>query len=262
MQKITDGFMFDLDGTLFLEDKVLPGAVEILHYLKSKNSPYCIMTNNSSLSRKDYLIKLQRLKLEVSAEQVLTSGVATLKYLQNREISSVFLLGTPSLKEEFRQAGFNLTDVEDEVEAVVLAFDKSLDFEKMCIAHKLLMKPDIKYFATHPDIVCPMKNGTIPDCGAMIALFAASTGRKPEIIGKPYATMVAMAAELLGVAVKNLMIVGDRVYTDMQMGFDAGCKTALVLSGESTIETLRTVPRKPDYVVENVAVLLEKLKGE
>lgn len=262
MQKITDGFMFDLDGTLFLEDKVLPGAVEILHYLKSKNSPYCIMTNNSSLSRKDYLIKLDRLKLEVSAEQVLTSGVATFKYLQNREISSVFLLGTPSLKEEFRQAGFNLTDVEDEVEAVVLAFDKSLDFEKMCIAHKLLMKPDIKYFATHPDIVCPMKNGTIPDCGAMIALFAASTGRKPEIIGKPYATMVEMAAELLGVAVKNLMIVGDRIYTDMQMGFDAGCKTALVLSGESTIESLRQAARKPDYVFENVAGLLEELKGE
>ena len=262
MQKIIEGFMFDLDGTLFLEDKVLPGAVEILHYLNSKKRPYCIMTNNSSLSRKDYLIKLARLKLEVSAEQVLTSGVATLRYLQNLQISNVFLLGTTSLQEEFIQAGINLTNVEEEVEAVVLAFDKSLDFEKMCVAHKLLMRPSVKYFATHPDLVCPMKNGTIPDCGAMIALFEASTGRKPEIIGKPYATMVEMAAELLGVTVENLMIIGDRIYTDMQMGFDAGCQTALVLSGESTMESLSLAPRKTDYVFENVADLLKKIRGE
>lgn len=254
--------MFDLDGTLFLENKVLPGAVEILKFLKSSKTPYCIMTNNSSLSRKDYLLKLEELELDVISEQILTSGVATIRYLQRQQIKKIYLMATPSLEEEFLQAGFRLHESEDDIEAVVLAFDKCLTFEKICIAHKLLMKPDIKYFATHPDIVCPIKNGTIPDCGAMIALFAASTGRKPEIIGKPYATMVEMAAELLGVAVKNLMIVGDRVYTDMQMGFDAGCKTALVLSGESTIETLRTVPRKPDYVVENVAVLLEKLKGE
>ncbi len=127
----------------------------------------------------------------------------------------------------------------------------------MCIAHEFLMNPEVLYFATHPDFVCPMKNGTIPDCGAMISLFEASTGRKPEIIGKPYATMVKMAAELLKIPVQDLMIVGDRIYTDMQMGFDAGCQTTLVLSGESTLESFEEALRKPDLVVDNVARLLE-----
>ena len=260
MKKITKGYMFDLDGTLYLEDQLLPGAIEILQYLIKRQIPFCMMTNNSSLSRKDYQKKLDALKLPVSPDQILTSGVATLRYLKNLNIENIFLLGTPSLEEEFEQAGFSLNSSNDDIQAVVLAFDKTLDFEKMCVAHKLLMNSDMLYFATHPDIVCPMKQGTIPDCGAMIALFESSTGRLPTIIGKPEATMVQMASELLAIPVENLMIIGDRIYTDMQMGFDAGCQTTLVLSGESTLESFEDAPRKPDQVFDNIGLVLRYLE--
>ena len=257
MKKITKGYMFDLDGTLYLEDQLLPGAIEILQYLIKKEIPFCMMTNNSSLSRSDYEKKLNALKLPVSSDQILTSAVATLRYLKNLNIKNIYLLGTPSIEDEFEQAGFILDRSAEDTEAVVLTFDKTINFNKMCIAHRLLMDKDVSYFATHPDIVCPMKEGTIPDCGAMIALFESSTGRLPKIIGKPEATMVQMASELLSIPVENLMIVGDRIYTDMQMGFDAGCQTALVLSGESTLESFEKAPRKPDLLVDNVACLLE-----
>ena len=260
MKKITRGYMFDLDGTLYLEDQLLPGAIEILQYLIETRIPFCLMTNNSSISRKDYQKKLDALSLPVEPSQILTSGVATLRYLKNLNIENIFLLGTPSLEDEFKDAGFSLNADEANVEAVVLAFDKTLNYQKMCRAHELLMKREVLYFATHPDFVCPMKNGTIPDCGAMISLFEASTGRKPEIIGKPYATMVKMAAELLKIPVQDLMIVGDRIYTDMQMGFDAGCQTTLVLSGESTVATFEKAPRKPDLVFDNVECLLRHIK--
>ena len=260
MKKITKGYMFDLDGTLYLEDQLLPGAIEILQYLMKEQIPFCMMTNNSSLSRKDYHKKLEALKLPVKSDQILTSGVATLRYLKNLRINNIFLMGTPSLENEFEKAGFILNQENENVEAVVLAFDKTLDFNKMCIAHRLLMNKKVRYFATHPDKVCPMKDGTIPDCGAMIALFESSTGRVPEIIGKPYATMVQMASELLNIQVINLMIIGDRIYTDMQMGFDAGCQTTLVLSGESTLVTFEKAPRKPDLVFDNVEGLLHYIE--
>ncbi len=253
--------MFDLDGTLYLEDQLLPGATEILQYLIEMRIPFCIMTNNSSMSRKDYQKKLDALNLPVKLSQILTSGIATLRYVNNLGIKNIFLLGTPSLEEEFEDAGFYLNANDASIEAVVLAFDKTLNYQKMCRAHKVLMNPKVLYFATHPDFVCPMKNGTIPDCGAMISLFEASTGRKPEIIGKPYATMVEMAAELLKIPVQDLMIVGDRIYTDMQMGFDAGCQTALVLSGESTVESFEKAATKPDLVFDNVEFLLQHIKG-
>jgi len=248
-----------MDGTLYLENSALEGAQELLSFFDQSSIPYCLVTNNSSCSAATYVSKLSSMGFDLSQEQILTSGLASIYYLREHAIDKVFLLGTPSLEMEFEEAGFTLEDTEPQ--AVVLGFDKTLTYEKLECAHQFILQ-GLPYIATHPDLVCPTLSGNIPDCGSFIALLKASTGREPVITGKPYPILVEAACALLQRKAEQMMMIGDRLYTDMEMGVRCGVHTGLVLTGEASPEALEESSYSPTQIFRGVFELLECLKNE
>lgn len=246
-------FLFDMDGTIYLGDRLLPGALDFLRELDEKGMPYYFLTNNSSKSRSDYVKKLARLGLKTPAEKIFSSGEATAIYLKKRGGGKrIFLVGTPSLEKEFVGHGFQL--VQDNPDYAVLGFDTTLTYEKL---RKLcdFATEGIPYIATHPDITCPTETGFIPDIGAMMALVETSTGRKPDVIvGKPHSPIVEAIVEKTGYRVDQLAMVGDRLYTDIAMGA-TGITTILVLTGETKETNIASTKQQPDYVVKNIREL-------
>ena len=255
----TECFLFDLDGTVYLGDSLLPGAKELLEYLDDKSLPYYFLTNNSSRSRDDYVAKLVGYGIKASEERIFSSGMATAIYLAKQKPGArIYLVGTPSLEEEFRKFGFEL--VQEDPDFVVLGFDTSLTYQKI---HKLadFVVEGRPYIATHPDINCPTRDGFMPDIGAMMAMIKSSTGREADvIIGKPNPPMVEAIVALTGFNPDKLTMVGDRLYTDIAMGM-TGIKTVLVLSGETKRSDLPDAPYKPTLVCENLGELLQLLKN-
>ena len=252
-------FLFDLDGTVYLGDRLLPGAKEILDYLDEIKKPYFFLTNNSSRSREDYVEKLAGFGLIADRERVISSSIATAIYLkQQNPAARIYLVGTPSLEKELADQGFQL--VEEEPDFVVLGFDTTLTYDKLKKLSEFVLK-EIPYIATHPDINCPTPEGYMPDIGSMMAMVEASTGRKADlIIGKPYPPMVEAVISLTGFAADQLTMVWDRLYTDIALGA-AGIQTVLVLSGETKQGDLTGAPHQPDLVCENLGELLKVLQG-
>jgi HAD superfamily hydrolase (TIGR01457 family) len=250
-------FLLDMDGTFYLGEKLLPGALEFIQLLDQRGIGYLFLTNNSSRSRHDYVRKLNRFGLDLPEEKIFTSGEATTIYLQaQRPNARIYLVGTPALEQEFIDQGFVLTP--DKPDYAVLGFDTTLTYAKLWKLCDLLTTK-IPYIATHPDINCPTEAGYMPDIGSFIELVAASTGRRPDvIIGKPNLPLVAALAAKLGLPVHELCMVGDRLYTDIALG-KTGCATVLVLSGESRLEDISGSPFQPDVIAANLADLCEKL---
>lgn len=246
-------FIFDMDGTVYLGGKLINGAKDFLDQLTADGFSHYYLTNNSSRSRKDYVQKLRKLGLDVSAAQVFSSGEATAIYLQKQKPDArIYLVGTPSLAEEFKRFGFKIA--EEDLDYAVLGFDTTLTYEKL---HKLcdLVVADTPYIATHPDINCPTETGFMPDVGATMALVETSTGRVPDVIvGKPNPPIVEALLEKTGFNLYELVMVGDRLYTDIAMG-QTGITTVLVLSGEATREDIPRAPHQPDYVVQDLGEL-------
>lgn len=249
----------DLDGTVYLGPRLLPGAREFFRLLDRRGVPYLFFTNNSSADRHHYRRKLDRLGLRATADQVLTSGEATALYLVHRTAHRrIYVLGTPSLERELRDAGLTLAS--EDVDAVVLGFDKTLTYPKLERACHLLRR-GAAFVATHPDKVCPTERGPIPDCGAMAALLRAATGRRPTVVGKPKGLMVEMALGKLGpdVRPRDVAFVGDRLYTDVRMARRAGLTAILVLTGETRRDDLDGSPDQPHHVFESLDHLAEAL---
>jgi HAD superfamily hydrolase (TIGR01450 family) len=196
--------------------------------------------------------------LPVSEEKVFTSGEATALYLQQeRPSSSVFVVGTPALEEEFREHGFQLEW--DHPESIVLGFDTTLTYEKLW---KLcdFVRAGLPYIATHPDFNCPTETGFMPDIGAMIAFVNASTGREPDlVIGKPNRMIVDAVAHKLALQIPEMAMVGDRLYTDIALGQTSGISTCLVLSGETRPEDLTDSPFQPTYTFANLGAIADWL---
>ncbi len=237
-------FLVDQDGTVFLGEQLLPGARRFFDLLTARGREYLFLTNNSSQDAAYYVQKLGRLGLPVTPRQVMTSGDATTSYLQGRHPGArVFLLGTPTLEREVRHAGFTLVPEPAspaDVDLVLLGFDKTLTYRKLELAAGLLLA-GLPYYATHGDLVCPTPAGPIPDAGSMILLLQGTTGRTPTVIGKPETLLVDMACQRFGIGREQTAMVGDRLYTDMEMGRRAGIASLLVLSGET-----RSLPPEGD----------------
>ncbi len=252
------GFVLDMDGTVFLGERLLPGAVAFVTDLQEKKIPFLFLTNNSSKHRQLYQQKLNRLGLNVAEEKIFTSGEATAIYLKQKFAQAgVYLVGTPALESEFQQHGYRLSD--QNPAAVVLGFDTTLTYKKLW---KLcdFVRAGLPYFATHPDLNCPTETGYMPDIGAMMAFVEASTGRKPDqIIGKPHPPVVEALTQRLNLPVDQICMVGDRLYTDIALG-QAGLMTALVLSGETQTADVPDSPFQPDVIVANLAALLALLR--
>lgn len=255
------GFLLDMDGTFYLEDRLLDGALRFIDLLHHQNKDFLFLTNNSSRHAGQYAEKISRLGLPITAKSVLTSGEATALYLHERHPGAgVFLVGTPSLEDEFRQHGFHLVDQTPDF--VVLGFDTTLTYQKLW---KLcdFVRLGFPYIATHPDFNCPTETGYMPDVGAMIAFVKASTGREPDlVVGKPNRLIVEAAAIKMNVPMERLAMIGDRLYTDIALGQTSGIVTVLVLSGETKLDDMIASPFQPDYVFQNLAEVADWLEKQ
>jgi 4-nitrophenyl phosphatase len=244
-------FLLDMDGTFYLGEQLLDGALRFIDVLRQQGCEFLFLTNNSSKDSQQYSEKITRLGLSISREKVLTSGEATAMHLQRQKPRArVCVIGTSALENEFRERGFDLTD--ENPDFVVLGFDTTLTYNKLW---KLcdLVRVGTPYLATHPDYNCPTENGFMPDIGATIAFVKASTGREPDLIlGKPNSLFVEKAAERVGVRVSEMCMIGDRLYTDIALGATAGIPTILVLSGETHRDDIPQSPHQPSYIFQNL----------
>lgn len=248
-------FVFDLDGTLYLGDKVLPGAHEIIEALEaSPDYKYVYLTNNSSRAARDYITRLKGLGFLCSDENIMSSSMATARYLiENYSGQGVYLVGTNAFYDELKDCGINLS--EDNATVVCVGFDTELTFDKLNKATHFLRR-GAAFVAANPDCVCPMpEDEVLPDCGSICALLTACTGREPFYIGKPNPQMLYMLSENLGISLSQIAVVGDRLYTDIAVAENAGAVSVCVLSGETNREMIKSSPVKPQYVFPSVIEL-------
>lgn len=257
--KDIDLFLLDLDGTFYLGDKLLPGAIEFLNSLKKHFKTFVFLTNNSSSSNKDYVEKLKKYGVNIESKEVFTSSEATLIYLKENGYSkNIALFGTKSLENEFILNGYTINFKNPDY--IVLGFDKTITYEKLTLLCNLV-RSGIPYIATHPDLNCPIENGYIPDTGSMIEFVKASTNRYPDvIIGKPNRYIVDAVSKKFNIPLNKICMVGDRLYTDIRLGNNAPIKTVLVLSGETSLEEYNKQKEvKATLVKNNISELIEEL---
>jgi len=250
-------FFFDLDGTIYIEGDLFEGIHDLINFMIDSGSKFFFLSNNSSFSTEEYFNKLKNLGIKIEKENIIISTHPTIQYLKENKFKRIYLLGTKSLQSEFIKNGFILTD--DDPEILVLGFDKELTYKKLETAAYLLQE-NIPYIATHPDVKCPTKRGYIPDAGSFIALLYESTGKKPKIFGKPNKEMILFKLRELCINPRDAVIVGDRLYTDIRMGIEAGVTTICVLTGETSREMIEKSEFKPDIILNKATDLLKFLK--
>lgn len=254
-------FLFDMDGTVYMENRLYKYVSELLEKIVELGGHYVFITNNSSKSVKDYIKKLGDMGIKCTEDNFFTSTQAGSLLLKDRfEDKLIYVQATDSCKAELKRSGLNITDSYDEKAcAILVGFDSEITGEKMRTTSKMLTKLDVPYYATNPDWVCPVEFGYVPDCGSMCFGYEKATGKKPIFIGKPNPMMVNLAMSKFGVKPKETLVVGDRIYTDIASGYNAGVDTVLVLSGESKIEDYNASEIKPDFLLENVGEIYKSL---
>lgn len=251
-------FALDMDGTIYLGEQWIDGAKDFLHKVEKAGKRYIFLTNNSSKNPEVYVDKLHRMGLEVTKEQIVTSGQATIFYLQKHfPGKKVFLLGNELLKAEFEQEGIRLE--EENPEVVVVGFDTTLDYAKMCKVCDFV-RAGLPYLSTHPDYNCPTETGFIPDAGAIHAFIHASAFRYPDrIIGKPNGDIVDYLIDRIRLPRDQIMMIGDRLYTDVAAGRNNGLYSMLVLSGEATMEDVAQSEVEPHLIFDSVKEIIPYL---
>jgi HAD superfamily hydrolase (TIGR01450 family) len=250
-----------MDGTLYLGNQLFDFTIPLLNAIRASGGTYLFMTNNSSKSVEDYIEKLQKLGISSTREDFITSSQATAYHLhKHHEGKTLYVCGTESLKKELRSEGFSVTENLEEVECIIMGFDTELTFRKLHdVSYLLLTRPEIPYIATNPDLVCPTEFGSVPDCGSVCGMIFNATGRQPLVIGKPAPLMPILAMDRLGFTKEETCVIGDRIYTDVKSGLNAGITGILVMSGETTPEILAESKDKPHIVLENAGEILNYL---
>lgn len=258
--KSIDLFLFDMDGTLYLGNQLYPFTKDLLRVIKESGRRYLFMTNNSARSVVDYVKKLERLGIAAEYDDFITSSQATIWYLQRHMPDAVlYVCGTQSLKTELESAGFTVTENTDDVTCIVMGNDTELTFKKLDDVSRMLCTRELDYVATNPDWVCPTEYGSVPDCGSFCEMIFRATGKRPIFIGKPEALMPELAMERIGCPKERTAVVGDRIYTDIKSGLNAGTVSILVMSGETTEEILHASEDKPDLVLADGGEILKAL---
>lgn len=249
-------FLLDMDGTIYLDEALFPGTIPFLEAVRSGGGRYLFLTNNSSRSVDAYIAKLARLGISAGREDFLTSVDALIADLAGGPPRRrCYAFGTASFRGQLAAAGISVTDrLEDGVDCLLVGFDTELTFQKLedaCI----LLNRGVDFIATNPDWVCPTWYGSVPDCGSVCEMLLRATGRRPRVIGKPQPAMALLALERTGFDGSQALLVGDRLYTDIACGANAGIDTAFVLSGEGTKADLARSPVRPTWVFEDIAGL-------
>ena len=246
-------FLLDMDGTIYNENQIFEGTLDFLRQIENQGARYIFITNNSSKSVEDYIKKVNAMGISADASHFYTSSQATAFYLnENYPGQTVYCMGTRSLIKELRDNGISVvTEVDDNASVVLIGFDTENTSEKIrntCI----MLGKDITYLATNPDLVCPVSFGYIPDCGSMSIMLKNATGKTPFFIGKPEPIMVNCVLKKLGIRPDDTVIVGDRLYTDIATGKNAGVDTICVLSGEATMADIESGDVKPTWIFDSV----------
>lgn len=253
-------FLFDMDGTLYLGDRLYDFTEELLAKIKKSGKRYLFMTNNSSKSVSAYIEKLAKLGIKAEKEDFITSSQATAYYLEKyHKGARLYVCGTESLKEELSSQGFSVTENTDQTDCIVMGYDTELTYKKLWDVSYMLTHRDIPYIATNPDYVCPTEWGSVPDCGSICDMIFNATGKRPIVIGKPEALMPRLAMQKENCEPYETAVIGDRIYTDIKSGINAGALSILVMSGETTDEILNNSPDKPDIVLKDAGEIIEYL---
>ena len=255
-------YLLDLDGTLYLGDRLYPFAKDFLAQIRRIGGRYLFITNNSSKSVEDYVEKLGRMGIAADREDFMTSSQATAYYLKKHHPGrTLYVCGTASLKKELRDSGFAVTEDADRAECIVMGFDTELTFRKLEDVSRLLLTRDIPYIATNPDLVCPTEFGSVPDCGSVCMMIRNATGKLPVVVGKPQPLMPQLAMEKWGVPKEQTCVIGDRIYTDVKCGLNAGVCGILVLSGETDEAILAASQDRPDLIFRDCGEILGILQS-
>lgn len=254
-------FLFDMDGTIYLGDTLFDGVTKLLKRIEEIGGKYVFITNNASKSVSDYLKKLHKLGLTfVTEDNFFTSAQAMLMLLKERHSSDlIYFQATKSLVKEYRESGLNITTEYDEkAGAIVVAFDPELTGEKLINTSKMLTNLNVPYYATNPDWVCPVDFGYIPDCGSMCFGYEKATGKKPVFIGKPNPTMIVEMMKKFNVSASETVVFGDRLYTDIASGINAGVDTVCLLSGEVTFNEVDIAKdeQKPTFLFNHIKEII------
>jgi NagD protein len=255
-ERLFDGYLFDLDGTVYLGDELLPEAKETLGELKARSN-VVYLTNKPLETPADYAAKLTRLGVETRREEVISSTDALLLYLgRHAPKARLFVVGEPPLIRLLSLAGYEVAQEAGGVDVVIVSFDRTFDYRKLKVSFDAV-RGGARIVATNPDAYCPTPDGGLPDCAAMLAAIEASTGARAEaIVGKPSPHMAAALLERLGVSARDTLLVGDRLATDVRMANEAGMASALILTGATGLEEVLGSPDRPDYVIEHLGDLL------
>ncbi len=263
-------WILDMDGTVYLGNRLFEETLPFLARIKDADASYLFFTNNAARSKQTYVGRLNKMGIPALPEEILTSAETLIGFLKrHRSGQRVYLVGTEDLKEAFLAAGILLwepavkkTDPfepeaaeEDAADIVVVSFDTSLTYEKLDTACRLI-RHGAEFLSTHPDFNCPVEGGFIPDSGAICALVTASTGKKPRYFGKPYEDVVLQLEEYTGLSRQDMVVVGDRLYTDIALGVKNGMDAVLVLSGETSLEDVERSDIQPSFIVKNIGELL------
>lgn len=270
MQSV-DGFVFDLDGTVYLGEAALPGSVEAIATLRQRGKHVLFVSNKPLEPRQNYAAKLTRLGIPTAPTEVITSAYVLGRHLADHEPHlALYVIGEASLREELRSQGLRVLEELTQqdakavidpagIDAVVVAFDRTLDYRKLNTAYQALLR-GARFFATNADKACPMPDGSLPDAGGTITALEYMTGRKLELLaGKPSMLTIQAAIEELGLPPARIMMVGDRLETDIFMGQQAGMVTAVTLTGVATREDAQRMTPPPDYILTNLGDLLHIL---
>ena len=256
----------DMDGTIYMGMSLFDYTIPFLNSLKEMGITYSFLTNNPSTSIPDYLKKLAGMGIEATEEEMYTTALATIDYIKTNYPAArrLFLLGTPSMISEFEKAGFESVadSAEEKPDVLVVAFDKTLEYSRLCRA-AYWAQQGLPYIATNPDRVCPTDQPTVlVDCGSICKCIEHATGRQPDIVlGKPDPNMLTGVQARYGVKPEEVAMVGDRIYTDIEMAHNAGAFGVLVLSGETTLQIADEAPRQPDLIADSIEVLGELLRA-
>ena len=254
-------FLLDMDGTIYLDNDLFDGTIDFLNKVKEKGGRYLFVTNNSSKSTDAYVKKLESIGIPASEDDFLTSTDATILYIKEKYQGRKFYsFGTASFTEQLLAADIDVvTDIQDGIDGIVMGNDNELNFKKLEEACKLLLN-DIIYIATNPDWVCPTAFGYVPDCGSVAEMLFRATGKRPHFIGKPRPEMLTLAMSKYGYSKEESVMIGDRVYTDIASGYNAGIDTIFVLSGEGTMDDAQNSDTPPTYIYKGIREVFDDIK--
>lgn len=253
-------FLLDMDGTIYLGDQLFDGTLDFLRQVRAQGGKYLFVTNNSSRSVTAYVDRLAGMGIPASADDFLTSVDALIWYLRGKyDGALIYAFGTRTFRQQLSEAGFRITDrLEDGVSLLVCGFDTELTFQKLEDACILLGR-GVDFIATNPDWVCPTAWGSVPDCGSVCEMLFRATGRRPKFIGKPQPEMALLSMERYGFTPEETVLVGDRIYTDIACGVNAGVDTAFVLSGEGVPEDIQRFDVHPTGTYQDIREIYEKM---